>query len=84
MVIPDPSVEEEGNLYFSIRLPNEYLLCIAPLTDEEASAVGLCPEERGGYFLYRQCEANLTEIEIIARVVSSDAALVLCQLLKME
>ena len=71
---------DDGSYYFSTNLDNDTELLLAPLTDDTAIAAGLDPDQSGGYYLYEQCSTNIT---IIARVDTDEAAFVLGRMLKM-
>jgi len=71
--------------YFSTNVDNATSLCIAPLTDESATAAGLNPTQASGYFLYEKTQTGgLPEVAVIAHLLSEEAALKLSQILNME
>lgn len=74
-----------ADLYFSGIVDNETTLCIAPLTDRRIAMSGQEIPDTSGYFLYatRKSEEP-NEVEVIARLVSEDAAFALSQILGLE
>lgn len=71
--------------YFSAALDNNRVLCIAPLTERRVAACGEDLPERTGYFLF-ECDADPESdaTEVIARLVSEEAALNLRDMLNMS
>ncbi len=73
------------DLYFSVSLDEERLLCLAPLTDRRLEMAGQVIEDTSGYFLYEQSgSGDLANIEILAHVVSAEGALRLRDMFKMR
>lgn len=74
------------DLYFSMNLSNDLMLCISPLSDKRAFAAG--PEVQRnpvGYFLYQTSNSGAHEdIAVLARLASEDAAIRLSRILNME
>ena len=65
-----------AEFYFSVNLPDGRALCVAPLTDRHIEMSGQDVADPSGYFLYeRQGSDEKAQIEIIAQVLSEDAAL---------
>ncbi len=61
--------------YFSVNLDDERTLCLAPLTDRWLAMSGQEIANPSGYFLYeRRGSDELCGVEIIAHVVSEEAA----------
>jgi hypothetical protein len=74
-----------ADLYFSASVDNETTLCIAPLTERRIALSGQEIGDASGYFLYatRKSEEP-NEVEVIARLVSEDAAFSLSRILGLE
>ena len=73
-----------AEFYFSVNLDEGRTLCVAPLTDRRITMSGMEIADSGCYFLYeRRGSGELADIEIIAHVVSEEAALRLCDMFKM-
>lgn len=71
--------------YFSVRLDETRTLCLAPLTDRRIEASGQEIADPSGYYLFETCgDYDAPEVEIIAQVVSEEAALRLRDMLQME
>jgi len=71
--------------YFSARVDSETTLCVAPISDKRVELSGQEIEDRSGYFLYKvKGGSEVHEVEIIARVVSEEAAIHLSELLSMQ
>jgi hypothetical protein len=65
-----------ADFYFSVNLDNNRTLCLAPLTDRRIAMSGMQIDNPSGYFLFEQSGADeLAEIEIIAHVLSDEAAM---------
>jgi len=61
--------------YFSAQIDNETTLCIAPLTDRRLELSGEEIEDASGYFLFAtRGGGDPTDVEILARVPSEEAA----------
>ncbi len=74
------------DFYFSVSISNDRMLCISPLSDQEAEDAGdAVGDDPLGYFLY---ERNLSDKScpplVIAKVVSEDAAFTLGRILGMS
>ncbi len=65
-----------GQFYFSVNIDGNRTLCLSPLTDR---LISLCEQEindASGYFLYeRRTRGDIVDIEVIAHVLSDDAAM---------
>lgn len=62
--------------YFSVDLDSERTLCLAPLTDRRITMSGQLIPDPSGYFLFeKRGTGEGADIEIIAHVLSDDAAL---------
>lgn len=71
--------------YFSAKIDTETTICIAPLTSRRIELSGQQIPDPSGYFLYRtRGNGEPTEVEIIARLESEDAALELKDLLALK
>jgi hypothetical protein len=71
--------------YFSKNLDNDRTLCIAPLTDRLIERSGQQLEDVSGYFLFsRHGSDDFEGIEIIAHVVSEEAAFALREMFEMQ
>jgi len=74
-----------NNYYFSAPQGNSRTLHIAPLTDWRIEASGQEISDRSGYFLYEtRPDGSLDDINIIAQVLSEEAALRLKDLLGLK
>ncbi len=71
------------NFYFSTPVDNDRTLCLAPLSERFIAASGQEITERGGYFLYERRASDPESVQIIAQVVSDEAALALRGLLNL-
>jgi hypothetical protein len=73
-----------AELYFSVNLDNDRTLCIAPLTERRIAMSDQELTDTSGYFLFEQRNSEtLDNVEIIAQVISEEAALRLREMLKM-
>lgn len=71
--------------HFSKNLDNDRTLCVAPLTDRLIERSGQELEDVSGYFLFsRRGSDEFAGVEIIARVVSEEAAFALRQMFDMK
>jgi hypothetical protein len=71
--------------YFSVALDSERTLCLAPLTDRRMAMSGQEIADPSGYFLFeKRGSGEAADIEIIAQVLSEDAALRLRDVLGMS
>jgi hypothetical protein len=71
--------------YFSARLDSETTLCIAPLTDKRIELSGQEIEDASGYFLYQtRGGGEPSEVQILARLESEEAAFWLKDMLSLE
>lgn len=71
--------------YFSVYIGEGRLLCLAPLTERRIAMADQELSDTSGYFLFETSSGELsTETEIIARVVSEEAALRLRKILNMS
>ena len=74
-----------ADYYFSVNLDNDRTLCLAPLTNRHIEHCGVSLEDESGYFLYEKCNSEeFGNIEIIARVMSEDAAFKLRDMFNMS
>lgn len=73
------------DLYFSVSLADNHTLCLAPLTDRRLAMSGQEIDDTSGYFLYSQRGTGETAlVEVIAKVLTPDAAMVLRDMFKMS
>ena len=74
------------DFYFSVSVANDKMLCISPLSDQEAEDAGeAIGSDALGYFLYEHNLSNKSEAPfVIAKVLSEDAAFALSRLLGMN
>jgi hypothetical protein len=62
-------------IYLSVQLNRDSVLCVAPLTERRLALSGQDMEDPSGYFLFeKRGQDCVGEVEIIARIVSEDAA----------
>lgn len=74
-----------SDFYFSAERRNDCTLHIAPLTDRLIAQSGQEILDPSGYFLFeRRRSSGPAEVEIIAKLVSDEAALKLRDMLLME
>jgi hypothetical protein len=74
-----------SDFYFSVNIDAERVLCVAPLTDRRISMSGERLQDSSGYFLYEQHGSGEgASIEIIAKVLTEDAALRLRDMFQMS
>jgi hypothetical protein len=74
-----------ADYYFSAQIGSDTTLCIAPITDRRIELSGQKIEDSSGYFLYQtKGGAEPGEVEILARLVSEEAALRLRQMLALD
>ena len=70
--------------YLSVRLDANRLLCVAPLTDRNITISGQTIEDPSGYFLFEKRGVDDSpEVEILAHLVSEEAAFRMADLLNM-
>lgn len=73
------------DFYFSTPLDNKRTLHLGPLTSRVIAESGQEVVDAGGYYLFESCrDDGVPKVEIIAQVVSEDAALKLREMLSME
>jgi hypothetical protein len=73
-----------AEFYFSVNLDQSKTLCVAPLTDRRLELSGQELPDTSGYFLFEQHgEDEKARVEIIAQVLSEEAALRLKDMFKM-
>ncbi len=71
--------------YFSAKTDSDTTLCIAPLTDRRIELSGEDIEDASGYFLYELKGGDEpTEVRIIARLASEEAAFELKHMLSLR
>jgi hypothetical protein len=64
-----------SDYYFSVNIDPDRTLCVAPLTERRLDMSGQNVSDTSGYFLYEQHgEGETASIEIIAQVLTEDAA----------
>jgi hypothetical protein len=63
-------------LYYTVNLDNDRTLCLSQMTDRLISLSGQEIADVSGYFLYeRRTRGDLVNVEVIAHVLSDEAAL---------
>jgi hypothetical protein len=73
-----------STFYFTVNLDNQCTLCLAPLTNRRIEESGQDIPDPSGYFLYEKRHQGATdEIEILAQVMSDEAAFRLKDLFRM-
>jgi hypothetical protein len=71
--------------YFSRKTDSGAVLCLAPISDRRVELSGEEIEDRSGYFLYEvKGGAEASEVEILARVQSEEAAMRLKRMLNLD
>jgi hypothetical protein len=74
-----------ADYYFSARLDNGAMLCLAPLTERRIELSGEVVPDASGYFLYSMRGADdFQDVEILAHVASEEAAWQLKAMLNLE
>ncbi|MDA9396413.1 hypothetical protein WN73_38540 [Bradyrhizobium sp. CCBAU 45394] len=74
-----------SDFYFSADIGNDTTLCIAPITDRRLELSGETVDDKSGYFLFEtKGGAEPSEVQILARVTSEEAALRLKRMLSLE
>jgi hypothetical protein len=70
--------------YFSVNIDNDRTLCIAPLTERKIALSGQEVPDPSGYFLFEQRGSDdFASVEIIAQLMSEEAAFMVRDMLKM-
>ena len=70
--------------YFSVALDHNRSLFVAPLTDRKLAISGQQLSDTSGYFLYeKRGQGESADIEIIAKLLSQEAAFRLRDMFKM-
>ena len=70
--------------YYTVTIDSNRTLCLSPLTDRLISLSGQEIGDTSGYFLYERCaRGDIVDVEVIAHVLSDEAALRLRQVFKM-
>jgi hypothetical protein len=70
------------DFYFSVALDDRRTLCLAPLTERRIAMADQDIPDPSGYFLFEK--HNTGEVEVIAQVLSEEAALRLRAMLNMS
>jgi hypothetical protein len=71
--------------YLSRRIDDERVLCVAPLTNRNVALSGQEVEDLSGYFLFeKKGGQEARSVEILAHLVSEEAALRIGELLKLD
>ena len=74
-----------SNYYFSAQIDKDTTLCIAPLTSKRIELSGQQVEDVSGYFLYQsRGGGEPSEVQILARLESEEAALRLRHMLALK
>jgi hypothetical protein len=74
-----------SDYYFSVNLEGDRMLCVAPMTDRRLGMSGQEIGDSSGYFLYeQQGSGEAASVEIIAKVLTEDAALRLRDMFQMS
>lgn len=70
--------------YFTVPLDNDCMLCLAPLTERRIAMSGQRVPDSSGYFLFEKRHTNdFSGVNIIAHVVSEEAAFRLREMFNM-
>jgi hypothetical protein len=65
-----------GQFYYTASIDSNRTLCLSPLTDRLISMCGQEINDASGYFLYeRRTRGDIVDVELIAHVLSDDAAM---------
>jgi hypothetical protein len=74
-----------ADYYFSAKVDDETTICIAPITDRRIELSGEKVDDKSGYFLFEtKGGAEPSEVQILARLTSEDAALRLKRMLALK
>jgi hypothetical protein len=74
-----------SNFYFSAKVDDDTTLCIAPITDRRIELSGETIDDASGYFLFEtKGGAEPSEVQILARLTSEEAALRLKRMLALK
>ena len=74
-----------AEMFLSVQVDGDTTISVAPLTDRLLEASGQDVEDVSGYFLVERRGSGPSEqVEIMARVLSEDAAFRLAQLFRMR
>jgi hypothetical protein len=65
-----------GQFYYTATIESNRTLCLSSLTDRLISLCGEEINDASGYFLYeRRTRGDIVDVELIAHVLSDDAAM---------
>jgi hypothetical protein len=71
--------------YFSAKVDDDTTICIAPITERRIELSGEKVDDTSGYFLFEtKGGAEPSEVQILARLTSEDAALRLKRMLALK
>lgn len=74
-----------SDFYFSAKVDEETTICIAPITERRVELSGEEINDKSGYFLFEtKGGAEPSEVYILARLTSEDAALRLRRMLALK
>jgi hypothetical protein len=63
-------------LYYTVNIDSNRTLCLSQMTNRLISLSGQEIEDASGYFLYeRRTRGDIVDVEVIARVLSDEAAM---------
>jgi hypothetical protein len=71
-------------IYLGVQLDEDRVLCVAPLTNRNIELSGQDIEDKSGYFLFEKRGRDETQdVEILAHLISEEAALRMARMLNM-
>lgn len=74
-----------ADYYFSAKADDDTTICIAPITERRIELSGEKVDDKSGYFLFEtRGGAEPSEVRILARLTSEEAALRLKQMLALK
>ncbi|MCF2524238.1 hypothetical protein [Bradyrhizobium sp. G127] len=74
-----------SDFYFSAQVDDETTICIAPITERRVELSGEEIEDKSGYFLFEtKGGAEPSEVHVLARLTSEEAALRLKSMLALK
>jgi hypothetical protein len=74
-----------SDYYFSAKVDDDTTICIAPITDRRIELSGEKVDDKSGYFLFEtKGGAEPSEVQILARLTSEEAALRLKRMLALK
>jgi hypothetical protein len=80
--LPKENIME--GFFLTVQLSDGRSLCVSPLSDRRVKQSGQQLDDLSGYFLYeKKIRGHIEEVEVMARVLTEEAALRLAEMLGM-